>query len=100
MNTNFNLLSENENRCSTRSFEFNFFLPGIGPQGMKTFFYTGIKDWNALPNNIKEIKNEERFKEKIIASEFLEAVHLATIQQSLVSGRHGMFGRFVTNGLD
>ena len=65
MNTNFDLLSENENRCSTRSFEFNFFLPGIGPQGMKTFFYTGIKDWNALPNNIKEIKNEERFKEKI-----------------------------------
>ena len=65
MNTNFDLLSENENRCSTRSYEFNFFLPGIGPQGMKTFFYTGIKDWNALPNNIKEIINEDRFKEKI-----------------------------------
>ena len=30
-----------------------------------TFFYTGIKDWNALPDHIKEIRNEIQFKEKL-----------------------------------
>ena len=43
---------------------FNFFLPCTGSQAMKTF-YTGINDWNALPNSIKEIKNEDMFKEKV-----------------------------------
>ena len=65
MNTNFQLLNENENRCSTRSYAFNFFLPSTGSQGTKTFFYTGINDWNALPNNIKEIKNKDLFKNKV-----------------------------------
>ena len=65
MSNNFKLLNENENRCSTRSYAFNFFLPSTGSQGTKTFFYTGINDWNALPNNIKEISNEDLFKNKV-----------------------------------
>ena len=65
MNTNFKLLNENVNRSSTRSYQYNFFLPSTGSQGTKTFFYTGINDWNSLPNNIKEIKNEDLFKKKV-----------------------------------
>ena len=38
MNTNFKLLNENTNRSSTRSYQFNFFLPSTGSQGTKTFF--------------------------------------------------------------
>ena len=56
MNTNFKMLNENVNRSSTRSYQSNFFLPSSGSQGSKTFFYTGINDWNSLPNSIKEIK--------------------------------------------
>ena len=65
MKTNFELLNENTERAKTRSYMFNFFLPCTGSQAMKTFFYTGINDWNALPNNIKEIKNLDSFKEKV-----------------------------------
>ena len=38
MNTNFKLLNENVNRSSTRSYQYNFFLPSTGSQGTKTFF--------------------------------------------------------------
>ena len=31
----------------------------------ENIFYTGINDWNALPNSIKEIKSEDMFKEKL-----------------------------------
>ena len=65
MKINFELLNENPERTKTRSYMFNFFLPCTGSQAMKTFFYTGINDWNALPNSIKEIKSEDMFKEKL-----------------------------------
>ena len=65
MMTNFECLNENEDRSNTRSYKFNFFLPSTGSQGTKTFFYTGINDWNSLPNSIKEIKNEDLFKDKV-----------------------------------
>ena len=69
MSSNFKFLNENVNRTNTRSYQHNFFIPSIGSQGTKTFFYTAMKDWNSLPANIKEIKNEDRFKEKV--KEFL-----------------------------
>merc|ERR1712240_974771 len=68
MNTNSKLLNENTNRSSTRSYQFTFFLPSTGSLGTKTFFYTGIKDWNSLPNSIKEIKSEDLCKEKVKAN--------------------------------
>ena len=73
MNTNFKILNENTNRSSTRSYQFNFFLPSTGSQGTKTFFYTGINDWNSLPNSIKEIKSEDLFKEKVKAHLMMES---------------------------
>ena len=72
MNTNFKMLNENVNRSSTRSYQSNFFLPSSGSQGSKTFFYTGINDWNSLPNSIKEIKNEVQFKKKVKAHLMME----------------------------
>jgi hypothetical protein len=38
----------------------------------KLFFYTGINDWNSLPNSIKEIKNEDQFKKKVKAHLMME----------------------------
>ena len=34
--------------------------------------YTGINDWNSLPNSIKELKNEDTFKEKVKAHLMME----------------------------
>ena len=42
----------------------SFFLV-VEAKEPKLFFYTGINDWNSLPNSIKEIKNEDLFKEKV-----------------------------------
>ena len=30
-----------------------------------TFAYSAIADWNSLPNNVKTIKNENKFKESL-----------------------------------
>ena len=30
-----------------------------------TFYFTGIRDWNALPPKVKEIKNYITFKDKL-----------------------------------
>ena len=57
MNTNFKLLNENTNNSSTRYYQFNPFYPSTGSQRTKTFFYTGINDWNSQPNSIKETKS-------------------------------------------
>ena len=50
---------------TTRATARDFFIPGFGSLGTKTFFYTAINDWNALPVCIKECKNEKQFKEKV-----------------------------------
>ena len=34
--------------------------------GKQTFTYTGSKLWNALPLNIKEEENIEKFKQKVV----------------------------------
>ena len=57
MSTNFQLKSENETGNTTRSTAHDFFPRRVAGQGTNTFFYTGIKDWNALPDHIKEIRN-------------------------------------------
>ena len=62
LSTNFQRLSENENRIATRAKANNFYKPRICTE---TFAYIAIDDWNALPNNIKGIKREENFKESL-----------------------------------
>ena len=65
MTSNFQLKSETETRNTTQSTALNFFLSNVASQGTNTLFYMGIKDWNALPDHIKEIRNEIQFKEKL-----------------------------------
>ena len=58
----FNKMNENEGRITTRAKAHNFHTPRICTN---TFVYTAIKDWNNLPQTIKEIKSENLFKEKV-----------------------------------
>ena len=59
---NFQLLNENENRIRTRAKVNNFYKPRMC---INTFTYSAIDDWNSLPNNVKAIKKEKKFKESL-----------------------------------
>ena len=59
---NFKKMNEDEDRVATRAKQHNFDLPRISPI---TFAFTAIKCWNALPDNIKAIKNEKAFKDNV-----------------------------------
>ena len=65
MNANFQMLNEIEGRAVTRATEHNFFVPRVHSQGTNTFFYSSIKSWNDLPNELKCIEHEKEFKEKL-----------------------------------
>ena len=62
LSTNFQLLNENENRIRTRAKANNFYKPRMC---INTFTYSAIHDWNSLPNNVKAIKKENKFKESL-----------------------------------
>ena len=62
LTTNFQQLSENENRITTRAKANNFYKPRMCTN---TCAYSAIADWNSLPNNVKTIKNENQFKESL-----------------------------------
>ena len=65
MTAHFQKLNEIDNRIVTRATTYNFYTPRACNQGTNTFFYTSIKDWNELPNNVKMIDNEKAFKVKL-----------------------------------
>ena len=54
---------------STRGSAANFFVPKIGPTEIlrKSFFFSGICDWNSLPLEIKSIQSEKSFKTSLKA---------------------------------
>ena len=58
----FDRIIDTELRNCTRASRNNFFLPRVQKQAINTFFYSGIKDWNSLPTNIKQIQNVNAFK--------------------------------------
>ena len=60
--TNFQNLNDDENRIVTRAKANNFYKPRICTE---TFAYSAINDWNSLPNNIKAIKSEDKFKDSL-----------------------------------
>ena len=60
----FDKISDTDLRNCTRASANNFFLPRVKGQGMHTFFYSAIKNWNSLPASIKQIQNENTFKDK------------------------------------
>ena len=54
----------------TRDSGFNFYLPSNRSGIMaKTFLHSAVKDWNALPSDIKKISSEQVFKSRL--KEFL-----------------------------
>lgn len=65
MTAHFQKWNEIENRIVTRATAYNFYTPRVYNQGTNTFFYTSIRDWNDLPNNVKQIDNAKAFKEKL-----------------------------------
>ena len=73
MSDHFQLLSEIKDRPVTRASANDFFPPGVCNNSTNTFYFTGIRDWNALPNKVKEIKNEHVFKEKLKQTLMAEA---------------------------
>ena len=62
---NFSKISDTELKQCTRASRFNFFLPRVLNQAVNTFYFSGIKDWNALPANIKEITNADSFRSAV-----------------------------------
>ena len=62
---NFSKISDTELKQCTRASRFNFFLPRVLNQAVNTFYFSGIKDWNALPAKIKEITNADSFRSAV-----------------------------------
>ena len=58
----FHRICDTELRNCTRASFHNFFVPRVYRQASNTFFYSGIKDWNFLPANIKQIESFNLFK--------------------------------------
>ena len=65
MTEHFLLLSDINNRPVTRATANDFSPPRVCNNSTNTFYFTGIRDWNALPPKVKEIKNYITFKEKL-----------------------------------
>ena len=66
-----NYMLDNISRCNTihsyntRGSSSNFFIPSVRGNCKASFFYTGTKDWNNLPNNIKSTICKKTFKDKV-----------------------------------
>ena len=60
-------------RYSTRGSATNFILPNVKGQTCDTFVFTGIKEWNSLPNHVKTSKAHLQFK-KVVKSHFLSRI--------------------------
>jgi hypothetical protein len=73
ISNNFRLFSD-VHRYNTRNSESNFILPKAKGQACNTFYFTGIKEWNSLPIQIKSLTNSTSFKSAI-------KTHLSTNSQ-------------------
>ena len=54
---------------NTRNSDGNFHVPNVKGPAINTFFYTAIKDWNALPTKVKKSSSLSSFK--ILCKQFL-----------------------------
>ena len=64
MKENFVPLSE-VHQHNTRSRGYNFSVPLCRSVDNTTFYHTGIKDWNSLPQWLKEQEKPQRFKQSL-----------------------------------
>ena len=62
---NFTLLKDVHNKGTRGQKGGNFYLPKASGLSQKTFYYNGIKEWNCLPNYIKQIECPDKFKEAV-----------------------------------
>ena len=49
----------------TRSGNRACFVPRVNSFAIKSFFYTGIKQWNALPSATQLLSNKQAFKSEV-----------------------------------
>ena len=63
MQSQFTRLS-NQHTYGTRNVNWNFSVPNVKSQGIKTFKFSGIKLWNNLPEVIRSCSTKELFKAK------------------------------------
>ena len=64
LKNNFTRVNEHH-EYNTRSSQHNFVIPKIKGVDSSSFYYNAIKDWNALPNNIKSLSDHTAFKAAI-----------------------------------
>ena len=64
LNDNF-VLNNNITRSATNQ---NFIIPKIKGKEFPCFFYNAIKDWNALPLEVKEINSKQKIKKAVKSS--------------------------------
>ena len=65
MQDNFTRIIDLPQRIYTRASYNNFFVPRVQGEASKSFYFNAIKNWNALPDRIKTIENENTFKENV-----------------------------------
>ncbi len=49
----------------TRSSQWNFNVPNVKGIESNTFYFNVIKDWNSLPNNLKNCENIHTYKKRV-----------------------------------
>ncbi len=81
MSHNLNLVSSIHSH-ETRFSLLSYFIPGVSSHGKSSFFYTGAKIWNSLPNKIKCELCIRKFKTKV--KEFLFKEYMTKSTQDFV----------------
>ena len=64
----------------TRSGNRACFVPRVNSFAIKSFFYTGIKQWNALPSATQLISNKQAFKSEVKKTAMDEEIYLFFIK--------------------
>ena len=59
---NFTRIKDTQLGLCTRASLNNLFLPRVKNQASHSFYFSAIKEWNALPTKIKDITSEVTFK--------------------------------------
>ncbi len=49
----------------TRSSQWNFNVPNVKGIETNTFYFNAIKDWNSLPNNLKNCEDIHTYKKRV-----------------------------------
>lgn len=65
MFTHFKHLEDMDNRYITRATPYNCYVPKTNSHSAKTFYYTALTEWNALPSSLKDKMSESMFKDRL-----------------------------------